>query len=55
MDKDYSVNYMVWVDGNFEEAVDVLMQGYENEQGLIPAASMQMDATGPVLVIEPAA
>lgn len=55
MDKDYSVNYMVWVDGNFEEAVDVLMQGYENEQGLIPAASLQMDTTGPVLVIEPAA
>ncbi len=55
MDKDYVVNYMVWVDGNYEEAVDVLMQGYENQKGLIPVATLQMGPSGPVLVIEPAA
>lgn len=57
MQQDYEIDYMVWVEGNFEEALDVLMQGYENEKGLIPSATMSQDAaTGqPVLIIEPAA
>ncbi len=56
MQQDYNVGYMVWVDGSFQEAIDVLMQGYSSDKGLIPSATLNRDAAGqPVLIIEPAA
>ncbi len=55
MEQDYQINYMVWVDGSFQEAISVLMQGYSNEKGLIPVATLGADSNGnPVLIVEPA-
>lgn len=45
-----SIDYMVWVDGTFEEAVDTLMKGFEAKSDLSPSAALRVDPlAGPVL------
>lgn len=52
LEEKFKVDYMVWVDGTFEEAINTLMQGYTNRQGIKPMAQFKAASkNGPVLSV----
>jgi YD repeat-containing protein len=52
-DRNFRVDYMVWVDGTFEEAIDVLMKGYADKEGPVPHTRFELQQNQqPVLVVD---
>ena len=52
-DRNFRVDYMVWVDGTFEEALAVLMKGYANKTGPVPQTRFEIqEGQSPVLVVD---
>jgi|MDSW01.1.fsa_nt_gb hypothetical protein len=52
-DRNFRVDYMVWVDGTFEEALAVLMKGYANKTGPVPQTQFEIqEGQSPVLVVD---
>ena len=52
-DRNFSIDYMVWVDGTYEEALAVLMKGYANKTGPVPHTRFELqDGQSPVLVVD---
>ena len=52
-DRNFRVDYMVWVDGTFEEAIAVLMKGYADKTGPVPHTRFELQQSEqPVLVVD---